>query len=267
MEDLWADGSLTFWVGTFMDVFFDPEISRQFGLFVANKIRQRVINPDTAEKLIPKDHGFGSRRLPLETRYFESYNLDSVSLIDLRETPIERITPTGVKVGEIEHPLDLLIFATGFDAGTGALGKIDIRGRDHVLLRDVWEKDLRTSLGLQIHGFPNLFTTMAPLAPAAAFCNVPTCLQHQVDWVTDCIAYIRQNNRSVIEPTSEFEDDWVKHHDELASQTIIIDSESWYVKKNSDGTRRLLSYLGGVKSYRETCDQIAAKGYEGFIIS
>ena len=266
MEELWADGSLTFWVGTFMDVFFDPEISKQFGEFVADKIRQRVKDPVTAEKLIPKDHGFGSRRLPLETRYFEAYNRDSVSLVDLRETPIERITPSGVSVTGQDYELDVLIFATGFDAGTGALSRIDVRGRNGTLLRDVWDKDLRTSLGLQVHGFPNLFTTMAPLAPAAAFCNVPTCLQHQVDWIARCIAYVRASGHEQIEPTAEFERGWVQHHDELASQTIIIDSASWYVKRNKDGGRRLLSYLGGVKSYRETCDDIAEKGYEGFAI-
>lgn len=267
MEDIWADGSLSFWVGTFMEVFFDPEVSEVFGKFVADKIRERVNDPETAEKLIPTDHGFGSRRLPLETKYFEAYNRDTVSLVDVRENPIERITAEGVRTKAGEYPLDMLIFATGFDAGTGALNRIDVRGRNGTLLRDVWERNVRTAMGLQVHGFPNLFTTMAPLAPAAAFCNVPTCLQHQVDWIARCIRYIRESDRSVIEPTREFEEEWVQHHDELADQTIIINSESWYVKKNGDGTRRMLSYLGGVNTYRETCDDIAAKNYEGFAIS
>lgn len=266
-EQLWADGSLIFWVGTFMEVFFDPEISKHFGDFVANKIRQRVSDPIIAEKLIPKDHGFGSRRLPLETRYFEAYNRDSVSLVDLRETPIERITAEGVKTCDAEYPLDVLIFATGFDAGTGALSGIDLRGRNGTVLREVWEDDLRTTMGLQVHGFPNLFTTMAPLAPAAAFCNVPTCLQQQVDWITKCIAYVLENGGSVIEPTQDFEDDWVRHHDELASQTIIMDSASWYVKRGRNGKDRLLSYLGGVKAYRELCEEIADQGYKGFTIT
>lgn len=267
MEQLWADGSLIFWVGTFAEVFFDPEISREFGAFVARKIRARVKDPEIAEKLIPTDHGFGSRRLPLETHYFEAYNRDNVSLVDLRETPIERITTEGVKTSQAEYALDTLVFATGFDAGTGALSRIDICGRDGILLREVWDDDLRTTMGLQVHGFPNLFTTMAPLAPAAAFCNVPTCLQQQVDWISNCIGYLQAKGRSVIEPTRELEDQWVQHHDELASQTIIADSASWYVKRGRNGKSRMLSYLGGVKAYGELCDDVAAKGYEGFTIA
>ena len=267
MEEIWADGSLSFWVGTFMEVFFDPEVSEAFGKFVADKIRERVNDPATAEKLIPTNHGFGSRRLPLETNYFEAYNRDTVSLVDIRENPIERITADGVRTKAGDHPLDMLIFATGFDAGTGALSRIDVHGRGGTLLRDVWERNVRTTMGLQVHGFPNLFTTMAPLAPAAAFCNVPTCLQHQVDWIAQCIRYIREQGRSVIEPTREFEEQWVQHHDELANQTIIINSESWYAKQNGDGSRRVISYLGGVNNYRQACEEIAAKGYEGFAIS
>jgi len=267
MEDIWADGSLSFWVGTFKEVFFDPEVSKQFGAFVAEKIRERVKDPATAEKLIPSDHGFGTRRIPLETNYFEAYNQDNVELVDVRANPIEKVTAHGISTAAGDHPIDTLIFATGFDAGTGAMNRIDIRGRSGELLRDIWERNIRTTMGLQVHGFPNLFTTMAPLAPASAFCNVPTCLQHQVDWISECIRYVREQGKQVVEPTAELEEQWVQHHDELADMTIVMSTASWYVKMNGDGSRRMLSYLGGVDTYRQTCDDIAAKNYEGFAIS
>ena len=267
MEEIWKDGSLSFWVGTFKEVFFDPEVSKQFGEFVAEKIRARVNDPETADKLIPKDHGFGTRRIPLETKYFEAYNRDTVDLVDIRANPIQKITAHGVQTAEGEIPVDTLIFATGFDAGTGAMNRIDIRGRTGERLRDLWERNVRTTMGLQVHGFPNLFTTMAPLAPASAFCNVPTCLQHQVDWISECIRYVREQGKHVIEPTEALEQQWVQHHDELADHTIVMSTASWYVKRNGDGTRRMLSYLGGVNTYRQTCDDIAAKHYEGFAIS
>lgn len=155
--------------------------------------------------------------------------------------------------------------ATGFDAGTGALTQVDIRGRDGVLLKDAWADGIRTTMGLQVHGYPNLFMTMAPFSPAAAFCNVPTCLQQQVEWIAGCIAHARARGCRSIEPTAEAEARWIVHHDEVANMTLIPKTKSWYMGTNVAGKpRRLLAYAGGVGTYRQKCDEVAAKGYEGF---
>jgi acetone monooxygenase len=265
LERLWADGSLKIWVAGFMEIFFDPAASEEVSDFVREKIRARIHDPKVAEKLVPRDHGFGTRRVPLETGYFDVYNRDNVDLIDLRTTPIECITPNGVRTSAGEIPLDVIILATGFDAGTGGLTAIDIRGRGGVSLREQWKSEVRTTMGLQIHGYPNLFTTSAPYAPASAFCNAPTCLQHQVQWIADCIDYLRQHGRSVIEPTAQAEQRWLTHHDELAVASLVSKTKSWYTGANIEGKpNRLLGYLGGVPAYREACEQVKQSEYEGF---
>ena len=265
LERLWSDGSLRIWVAGFMEIFFDPATSEEVSAFVREKIRARIHDPRVAEKLIPRDHGFGTRRVPLETRYFEVYNQDNVDLVDLRETPILRITPDGIQTTAGNIPLDVIVLATGFDAGTGGLTAIDIRGRGGRSLREEWKREVRTTMGLQIHGYPNLFTTSAPYAPAAAFCNAPTCLQHQVQWITDCIAYLRRHERHRIEPAADTEQRWLTHHDELASQTLVAKTRSWYTGANIEGKQnRLLSYIGGLPAYREACEQVKQSEYEGF---
>jgi acetone monooxygenase (methyl acetate-forming) len=266
LERLWADGSLNFWIGGFREIFFDEKINEFVSEFVRRKIRARVKDPAVAEKLVPKDHGFGTRRVPLESRYYEAFNRDNVLLVDARATPIERITAGGIKTSAGEHVLDMVIFATGFDAGTGALASIDLRGRAGLQLKDAWADGIRTTMGLQIHGYPNMFMTMAPFSPAAAFCNVPTCLQQQVDWITDCIGFVRSRGRHTIEPTAEAEAKWIAHHDEVAAMTLIPKTNSWYMGTNVPGKkRRLLSYAGGVGVYRQACDAVKASGYEGFV--
>jgi len=266
LEELWADGSLNFWIGAFREVFTDPVASQFISDFVRDKIRARVHDPKVAEKLVPKTYGFGTRRVPLETKYYEAFNRDNVTLVDLNDTPIVRITERGIEtsVGAIE--LDMLIFATGFDAGTGALTGVDIRGRSGESLKELWSRGLRTTLGLQVHGYPNLFMTMAPMSPAAAFCNVPTCSQQQVDWIADTIDYVRAHGRA-IEPTAEFETQWVAHHDEVANMTLVPKTNSWYMGANIEGKeRRLLAYAGGVGPYRDACNAVKAKQYEGFAV-
>ncbi|MCC2658220.1 MAG: steroid monooxygenase [Panacagrimonas sp.] len=228
LERLWSDGSLRIWVAGFMEIFFDQAASDEISEFVREKIRVRIRDPKVAAKLVPQDHGFGTRRVPLENGYFEAYNRPNVDLIDLRETPIERITPKGILTSAGEIELDVIVLATGFDAGTGGLTGIDIRGRDGRSLRQEWKREVRTTMGLQIHGYPNLFTTSAPYAPAAAFCNAPTCLQHQVQWITDCIDHLVKNQRRVIEPAAETEQKWLAHHDELAAMTLVAKTKSWY---------------------------------------
>ena len=267
MQELWDDGSLSFWIGSFQGVFVDEAVNAEFSEFVRQRIRARINDPKVAEMLVPNDHGFGTRRVPLETKYYEAFNRDNVTLVDTKATPIECLTEKGIRTSAGEHELDILIFATGFDAGTGALTKTDIRGRNGLLLRDAWETDgIRTTMGLQVHGYPNLFMTMAPFSPAAAFCNVPTCVQQQVDWITDCIQFVRDQGRHSIEPSQETEAQWVAHHDELANIMLVSKTNSWYMGSNIAGKpRRLLAYAGGVGTYRDKCDQVKASGYEGFV--
>jgi acetone monooxygenase len=266
---LWEDGSLNFWIGGFAEVFFDEKVNAELSEFVRQRIRERVKDPAVAEKLVPKDYGFGTRRVPLETRYYEAFNRDNVTLVDVKASPIERITEKGVKTADGEVDLDVLIFATGFDAGTGALTRVDIRGRQGRLLREDWaEEGVHTTMGLQVHGYPNLFMTMAPFSPAAAFCNVPTCLQQQVDWIADCIDFVRRQGRQEVEPTAEAEAKWVAHHDELANLTLVTKTDSWYMGSNIPGKpRRLLPYVGGVGTYRKACDDVKAAGYPGFALA
>jgi acetone monooxygenase len=267
LQRLWDDGSLNFWIGGFREVFFDEKVNAEFSDFVRQRIRERVKDPKVADKLVPQDYGFGTRRVPLETKYYEAFNRDNVLLVDTKATPMEEVTATGIRTAAGLHELDILICATGFDAGTGALTKVDIRGRDGVLLRDAWAQDgVRTTMGLQVHGYPNLFMTMAPFSPAAAFCNVPTCLQQQVDWIADCIGFVRDQGRHSIEPSAEAEAKWVAHHDELANLTLVPKTNSWYMGSNVKGKpRRLLAYAGGVGTYRAKCEEVKASGYEGFV--
>ena len=265
MQTLWEDGSLNFWIGGFKEVFFDEAINEEISKFVRQRIRERIKDPKVADKLVPTDHGFGTRRVPLETLYYEAFNRDNVLLVDTKATPIERMTEKGIQTSAGEHELDILIFATGFDAGTGTLTRIDIRGRDGLLLKDAWADGIRTTMGLQVHGYPNMFMTMAPFSPAAAFCNVPTCLQQQVDWITDCIQFVRSQGLKSIEASAEAEAKWVAHHDELANLTLIPKTKSWYMGTNVKGKPpRLLAYVGGANVYRQACDDVKARGYEGF---
>jgi len=268
LERLWADGSLNFWLSGFRESFFDQAINDELSDFVRDKIRVRIKDPKIAAKLLPSDHGFGTKRVPLENGYFEVYNRANVKLVDIRETPIERITETGLKTSTEEYAFDVLILATGFDASTGTLTRIDIRGRDGLSLKEHWGRDIRTAMGLQVHGFPNLFTTSAPFAPAAAFCNAPTCLQQQVDWISDCIRYVRaQPGAKTVEATREFEAKWIAHHDEIANMTLISKTKSWYTGGNIEGKQhRVLGYLG-VGNYRAACEDVKAKDYEGFEIA
>ncbi len=267
LEKHWADGSLSMWLATYPEMFFYPEVSEEVSEFVRNKMRERLKHDERlCDMLIPKDYGFGTHRVPLESNYLEVYLQPNVEAIDCKKTPIEAIVPEGVRTADGKvHEVDVIIMAVGFDAATGALTRIDIHGRDGRLLRDEWKEDVRTTMGLQIHGYPNLFITGSPLSPSAALCNMPTCLQQMVDWISDCISYAKQHGKQVIEPTKEFEDQWVKHHDDTAAATLVVKTDSWYMGSNIEGKpRRLLSYIGGVGNFRKQCDEQAAAGYPGF---
>ncbi|WP_375785889.1 flavin-containing monooxygenase [Bradyrhizobium sp. Pha-3] len=266
IEDCWNDGSLKLWVSSFAELFFDEAINAEITEFVREKMRERIKDPKLCEQLIPSDYGFGTHRVPLESNFLEAFHRPNVEIVGVKNNPIARITPDGIQTADgTVHAFDVIILATGFDAGTGALTRIDIRGREGRSLKDDWGRDIRTTMGLQVHGYPNLFTTAVPLAPSAALCNMTTCLQQQVEWIADCIKYLRGKNLNVIEPTRDAEDQWVAHHDETANATLIAKTNSWYLGSNVEGKpRRVLSYCGGVGTYRQKCDEVAASGYQGF---
>ena len=268
IEDCWNDGSLKLWVSSFAELFFDEAINAEITEFVREKMRERIKDPKLCEQLIPSDYGFGTHRVPLESNFLEAFHRPNVEIVSVKNNPIARITPEGIQTADgTVHAFDVIILATGFDAGTGALTRIDIRGRGGRSLKDDWGRDIRTTMGLQVHGYPNLFTTAVPLAPSAALCNMTTCLQQQVEWIADCIKYLRGKNLNVIEPTRDAEDQWVAHHDETANATLIAKTNSWYLGSNVEGKpRRVLSYCGGVGTYRQKCDEVAASGYQGFAV-
>jgi acetone monooxygenase len=269
LERLWDDGSLALWLASFPEMFFDEAVSEEVSEFVRRKMRDRLKHdPRLCELLIPGrgDYGFGTHRVPLENGFLEAFLQPNVQAVNCRETPIERIVPEGIQTADGQvHEADVIILAVGFDAGSGALTRIDIRGRGGRSLKQEWSREIRTAMGMQVHGYPNLFSTASPLAPTAALCNMTTCLQAQVDWVTDCIAHARAHGKTVVEATKEFEDAWVKHHDETANQTLVAKTHSWYMGSNVEGKpRRLLSYIGGVGNFHRQCDEQAAQGYPGF---
>ena len=268
LEEIHADGSLKLWIASFAELFFDEAINAEISAFVRDKMRARLKDPALCELLIPgpDDYGFGTHRVPLETNYLEVYLRPNVTAVSVKGNPITEILPYGIKLADgTAHELDVIILATGFDAGTGALTRIDIRGRDERSLKDEWFQDIRTTMGLAKHGYPNLFTTAVPLAPSAALCNMTTCLQQQTEWISDCIRHMRDTGKQVMEPSREAEDAWVRHHDELANATLISKTTSWYVGSNVPGKpRRVLSYTGGVGGYRQRCQDVAKAGYPGF---
>ncbi|MCA1473557.1 MULTISPECIES: NAD(P)/FAD-dependent oxidoreductase [Bradyrhizobium] len=266
IEACWNDGSLKLWISSFAELFFDPEVNAEISEFVRGKMRERLEDPKLCDALIPADYGFGTHRVPLEQNFLEAFHRPNVEIVSVKSNPIDRVTPTGIQTADgTVHELDVIILATGFDAGTGALTRIDIRGRDGRSLREDWGRDIRTTMGLQVHGYPNLFTTAVPLAPSAALCNMTTCLQQQVEWIDDCIKYMRSKDLKVVEPTKDAQDSWVAHHDEIANATLIAKTNSWYLGSNVEGKpRRVLSYCGGVGAYRQKCDEVAVNGYEGF---
>jgi len=269
LEETYNDGSLRAWLGGFDEIFTDPQISEEVSEFVREKMRARLKDPKLIEILVPTDYGFGSRRVPLESGYLEVYHRDNVEAICVRNNPIVEVVPEGIRLADgTVHELDIIILATGFDASSGAFIRIDIRGRDGRSLKEEWSRDICSALGLMVHGYPNMFLTGAPLSPSAALCNMTTCLQQQVEWITDCIQYIQAKGHNVIEPTASFQEAWVRHHDDLANSTLFSKTNSWYTGTNVEGKpRRMLSYTGGVGKYRQKCAEVAAGGYEGFAVA
>ncbi|HMW15866.1 MAG TPA: NAD(P)/FAD-dependent oxidoreductase [Pseudomonadales bacterium] len=268
-EHLYQQPGFAIWIGNFMDILMTPEANRTISDFIAKKIRQRVKDPKTAEKLIPTDHGFGTRRVPQETHYYEVYNQPNVELVSLIETPIERITPQGIKTSDREREFDIIIYATGFDAITGALDRIDIRGVGGLKLKDKWQDGPRTYLGLQSVGFPNLFTLVGP-HNTATLCNIPRCIEQNVEWVSGVIGHLRSHQLQSVVPSEEAERSWTQHVNEIAEYTLFTKVNSWFTGVNTNvpgkDKPRIVVYVGGAPAYRERCDQESANGYPGFVL-
>lgn len=265
-EQLWAQPGFSKWLGNFHDIMTNKEANDTMSEFVRNKIRERVKNPAVAEKLVPKDHPFGTKRVPMESGYYEVFNQDNVVLVDLHKTPIQRITPKGIKTSATEYEFDMIIFATGFDAVTGAFSRMDIRGTAGQALKDKWADGPRTYLGVQSVGFPNMFMLVGP-HNGATFCNIPRCIEQNVEWVTGCIRYMREHNYQRIAATPKAEDEWTEHANETAAHTLLPMADSWFMGANTPGKKRnFLLYAGGFPNYRAKCDEVAAKGYEGFLL-
>lgn len=263
-EAAWEKGGFYIGLDTFNDFLFNREANDTISEFIRSRIREIVHDSDVAELLAPKDHPFLTKRPPLEHGYYEAFNRDNVTLIDVRRSPIVEITPTGVRTQDAEHEVDIIVFATGFDAMTGALFAMDIRGRDGIGLKERWSDGPRTYLGLATHGFPNMFMITGPQSPSV-FSNMPVAIEQNVEWIADCIKYMGEHEINRIEALPEAEDGWVAHCTELAEATLLLQTSSWWVGGNIPGKPRLLyPYVGGLGNYRKTCDEVAAKGYEGF---
>ena len=262
-ERLWNEPGFKKWLSNFYDVMLPGEANEDYAEFVRNKIRERVKDPVVAEMLVPKDHMFGSKRLPCESGYYEVYNQDNVLLVDVREAPIQRITPKGLRTSDgKEYDFDVLIFATGYDAVTGSLNRIDIRGLGGQSLKEKFAGGPRTYMGIQSHGFPNLFTINA-----ASVGNFVRAAEPLVEWVTDCIRYVRVNEFTRISPTIQAEDDWVNHMKEEGDKLLRSKADSWFVGANIPGkARALLTAPDSAPVMRAKRAKVADNGYEGFLL-
>ena len=261
-ENLYGSPGFGVWMGNFSDTLIDREANKLASEFIAKKIRQRVKDPAVAEKLIPKNHGLGTRRVPLETGYYEVYNQPNVELVDINETPIERITQRGIQTSECERGFDIIIYATGFDAITGAFDRIDIRGADGVRLKDVWQDGPQTYLGVFVEGFPNLLMAMGPHAGLG---NYTRTAEYSVEWVTGMIRFATERGITRIEATATGVAEWTDHVLALGEGQLMNEIGSWMtgVNRNVEGKQkpRIMRYSGGHPAYREHCDAITAAGY------
>ena len=258
-EAAWERGGLQF-RAAFQDMMIDKRANDTAADFVKRKIRSIVKDPATAAILSDIDHPYAAKRPPIDTNYFETYNRPNVTLVDLRKAPIERISRAGICTTEAEYPVDIIVFATGFDAMTGPMLRMDIRGRDGVALKDVWEAGPRNYLGLQVAGFPNLFTITGPGSPSV-LCNMPVAIEQHADWITDCIRHLRDRGLECIEARADAVDKWVAEVNEMAHKTVLpLAKHSWYLGANIPGKPRVfMPYAGGMVRYREICADVVAR--------
>ena len=265
-ETRWETGGVNF-MRSFTDLMLDRAANDTAAHFVRAKIAAIVRDPAVAAKLMPHDHPIGTKRICIDTGYYDTFNRPNVRLVDIRETPIEAITPTGLRTSTEEFVLDALILATGFDAMTGALGRIAITGRGGQRLLDKWAAGPRTYLGLMVAGFPNLFTITGPGSPST-LSNMIVAIEQHVDWISTCIADMHERGETVIEPDQAAEDSWVEHVNEVAHRTLFVLANSWYMGANVPGKPRIfMPYVGGFSVYRQKCLEVAANGYDGFRLS
>ena len=253
----------------YADVALDEEANELACEMYRDQVKRVIKDPATAQALMPRDYPMGCKRPVIDTNYYETFNRDNVTLVDLRQGGIEKITETGVRTVQGDYTFDVLVYATGFDAMTGALGKIDIRGRENRALTEYWEAGPRTYLGLQVAGFPNLFTVTGPGSPSV-LSNMIVSIEQHIDWIARCISDLDQRGAQTIEATTEAEDEWIAHVNDVAQNTMFTakSCNSWYLGANIPGKPRIfMPYVGGVGVYREKCDEVARNGYQGFELS
>ena len=266
-ERKWAEGGSISFLYSYTDLLTSVEANQTAAEFARRKIRDIVKDPGTAELLCPNDHPIGTKRLVLDTGYFETFNRDNVTLVNVRTAPIEEITPVGLRTTDAQYELDAIVFATGFEAMTGALREIDVRTSGGRVLAEDWERGPRTMLGVMCAGFPNLFLITGPGSPGVKSQMILSCEQH-VDWIVDCLRYLRAHCLAAIEPTDAAQDAWTQHVLDVASGTLYPLANSWYMGANIPGKARVfMPYVGGVQAYRRKCDEVAAKGYPGFVMT
>ena len=253
----------------YADVALDEEANELACEMYRDQVKRVIKDPATAQALMPRDYPMGCKRPVIDTNYYETFNRDNVTLVDLRQGGIEEITEAGVRTAKGDYTFDVLVYATGFDAMTGALGKIDIRGRENRALTEHWEAGPRTYLGLQVAGFPNLFTVTGPGSPSV-LSNMIVSIEQHIDWIARCISDLDQRGAQTIEATTEAEDEWIAHVNDVAQNTMFTakSCNSWYLGANIPGKPRIfMPYVGGVGVYREKCDEVARNGYQGFELS
>ncbi|MFC5251454.1 flavin-containing monooxygenase [Streptomyces nigrescens] len=266
-EEGWDSGVLSGLLRTYTDILVDRAANETVAEFVRSKIRSIVTDPETAETLSPRTFPFGTKRPCLDTGYYATYNKPHVSVVDLTKTPIVEITPRGIRTSDREHAVDVIAFATGFDALTGSQVAMDIVGKGGTTLREKWADGPRNHLGLLSAGFPNLFTVIGPLSPSV-LSNAVVAIEQHVEWITDCIAHLRRNGITEIDATPRAEADWCAHVADLAAQTLYPSVDSWYMGANVPGKPRVfLAYTGGLERYRAECDAAAEGGYRAFALS
>jgi cyclohexanone monooxygenase len=265
-EARWNRGGLTF-MSVYNNLAIDKAANDTAADFVREKIAEIVRDPGTAKMLQPNNHPIGSKRICIDTDYFATFNRPNVTLVDIRSNPIEEILPNAVRTGAGDYEVDALVLATGFDAMTGSVAKIDIRGRDGQTLNHKWAEGPKTYLGLMSAGFPNLFIITGPGSPSV-LSNMMVSIEQHVDWITDCVAWMRDRGLDIMEANRDAEDKWVAHVNEVAHTTLYPQANSWYMGANIPGKPQIfMPYIGGVGAYRQICNDVAAAGYEGFAMA